>query len=125
MRWARPATASSRQSRAAATCWWPMRRRRLLRRRCQSLRPELRAGGAAAVAPRPSIAVLPFKSPPDQAEGTVLARDVAADLVAELARSPDLRVVSSQSSFQFDAARTPLAEIGRALRSRYIVDGTV
>ena len=38
---------------------------------------------------------------------------------------PDLRVVSSQSSFQFAGGQTPLAEIGRRLRSRYIVDGTV
>jgi TolB-like protein/DNA-binding winged helix-turn-helix (wHTH) protein/Flp pilus assembly protein TadD len=77
------------------------------------------------LARKPSIAVLPFKAPPDQADGGVLAQDVAAELVAELARSPGLRVVSTQSSFQFDVARTPLAEIGRALRSRYIVDGSV
>jgi TolB-like protein/DNA-binding winged helix-turn-helix (wHTH) protein len=86
--------------------------------------PGREAGGAVPDG-KPSIAVLPFKAPPDQVDGGVLARDVAAELVAELARSPDLRVVSAQSSFQFDVARTPLAEIGHALRSRYIVDGSV
>ncbi|MDN8614903.1 winged helix-turn-helix domain-containing tetratricopeptide repeat protein [Variovorax ginsengisoli] len=73
----------------------------------------------------PSIAVLAFKGPPGDADGAVLARNVAADLVSELARSPNLRVVSSQSSFQFAEGKTPLAEIGRRLRSRHIVDGKV
>ncbi|MDM0015305.1 winged helix-turn-helix domain-containing protein [Variovorax sp. J22P168] len=73
----------------------------------------------------PSIAVLAFKGPPGDADGAVLARNVAADLVSELARSPNLRVVSSQSSFQFADGMTPLAEVGKRLRSRHIVDGTV
>ncbi len=81
--------------------------------------------GTALGGPSPSIAVLAFKGPPGDADGAVLARDVAADLVSELARSPDLRVVSSQSSFQFGDGKTPLAEIGRRLRSRHVVDGSV
>jgi DNA-binding winged helix-turn-helix (wHTH) protein/TolB-like protein len=81
--------------------------------------------GLAPPGSRPSIAVLPFQGTPAGADGDALARDVAAELVGELARSPDLRVVASQSSFQFAPAQTPLAEIGRRLRSRYVVDGTV
>lgn len=81
--------------------------------------------GIAADGSLPSIAVLPFKGPSGDADGAALARDVAADLVSELARSPDLRVVSSQSSFQFGDGKTPLAEIGRRLRSRHVVDGSV
>jgi TolB-like protein/DNA-binding winged helix-turn-helix (wHTH) protein/tetratricopeptide (TPR) repeat protein len=74
---------------------------------------------------QPSIAVLPFKGPQGDPDGDVLARGVAADLVSELARSPDLRVVSHQSSFELASGQTPLAEIGKRLGSRYIVDGTV
>ena len=73
----------------------------------------------------PSVAVLAFKGPSGDADGTVLARNVAADLVSELARSANLRVVSSQSSFQFAEGKTPLVEVGRRLRSRHIVDGSV
>jgi TolB-like protein/DNA-binding winged helix-turn-helix (wHTH) protein len=80
---------------------------------------------AADAGRRPSIAVLPFKGLAGEPEGDALARDVAAELVSELARSPDLRVVSSQSSFRFADRQTPLSEIGRQLRSRYVVDGTV
>lgn len=73
----------------------------------------------------PSIAVLSFKTAPSGVDGEALGRQVAADLVTELARSPNLRVVASESSFRFTPDRTPLAEIGRRLRSRYLVDGTV
>ncbi len=73
----------------------------------------------------PSIAVLAFTAAPKDAEGDALARAIAGDLVSELARSPELRVISSQSSFQLNPAQTPLDEIGRRLRSRYIVDGSV
>lgn len=81
--------------------------------------PGARPGGP------PSIAVLAFTGPPGDPDADALARDVAADLVSELARSPGLRVVASQSSFQFAGGQTPLAEIGQRLRSRYIAAGTV
>ncbi|WP_280154216.1 winged helix-turn-helix domain-containing protein [Piscinibacter sp. XHJ-5] len=72
---------------------------------------------------QPSIAVLPFRAPTP--EGEPLARDLAANLVSELGRSADLRVLASQSSFALADQRMPLLEIGQRLRSRYIVGGTV
>lgn len=72
-----------------------------------------------------SIAVLPFKGAQGNPEDAVIALDIAAELVSELARSPDIRVVSSQSSFRFSVEKEPLVQIGRRLRSRYLVDGTV
>lgn len=72
---------------------------------------------------QPSVAVLPFRAPTP--EGEPLARDLAANLVSELGRSADLRVVASQSSFALADERLPLQEIGRRLRSRYLVGGTV
>lgn len=80
---------------------------------------------ASAAAGRPSIAVLAFTEPERTSDGLMLARGVAEDLVTELARSSELRVVSHQSSFQFVGGTTPLDEIGQRLRSRYIVDGSV
>jgi TolB-like protein/DNA-binding winged helix-turn-helix (wHTH) protein len=82
-------------------------------------RPGIERGGT------PSIAVMAFTGPAGDPDTDALARDVAADLVSELARSPGLRVVASQSSFQFAGGQTPLAEIGQRLRSRYIAAGTV
>lgn len=74
---------------------------------------------------RQSIAVLAFKDPSGNGASQLLARGLAEDLVGELARLRDLRVVSHQSSFQFDASVVPLAQIGQQLRSRFLVDGTV
>lgn len=73
----------------------------------------------------PSIAVLPFKGAPAERGNEELARDVAAELASELARSPELRVISAQSSFQVSPAETSLSEIGRRLNSRYLVDGKI
>jgi DNA-binding winged helix-turn-helix (wHTH) protein/TolB-like protein len=72
---------------------------------------------------QPSIAVLPFRAP--TAESEPLARDLAANLVSELGRSADLRVLASQSSFALADEGLRLPEIGRRLRSRYLVGGTV
>jgi TolB-like protein/DNA-binding winged helix-turn-helix (wHTH) protein len=83
------------------------------------------APAPAAIGGRPSIAVLAFSDPKGSADGGLLARGVAQDLVSELARSHDLRVVSHESSFAFAGGTTPLAEIGQRLRSRYLVGGTV
>jgi TolB-like protein/DNA-binding winged helix-turn-helix (wHTH) protein len=88
-------------------------------------RPQDAPPAPAAINGRPSIAVLAFSDPRGSAEGDLLARGVAEDLVSELARSHDLRVVSHQSSFAFAGGSTPLTEIGQRLRSRYLVDGTV
>ena len=74
---------------------------------------------------RPSIAVLSFRDPQRSPDGELLARGFAEDLVSELARGPEMRVVSHQSSFQFVGGGAPPGEIGRQLRSRYLVDGTV
>jgi adenylate cyclase len=96
----------------AAVGWWIARDREA-------------APAPAAIGARASIAVLAFSDPRGSPEGELLARGVAQDLISELARSHDLRVVSHQSSFAFAGKSTPLAEIGQRLRSRYLVGGTV
>ncbi len=110
--------------------------------RRRQVRPVSWVGGLAAVAllsaalawflrpsaplPERSIAVLPFHGA-QQGGAAVgdLARAVAGSLVEELARSPDLIVISSQSSFRFDTAELSLPEISRRLHARYLVDGSV
>lgn len=74
---------------------------------------------------RPSIALLAFRDPGGDAAAQQLARGVAEDVVAQLARNVDLRVVSTASSFSLAGRDLSPAEIGQQLRSRYLVDGTV
>ncbi|WP_177201136.1 winged helix-turn-helix domain-containing tetratricopeptide repeat protein [Neptunomonas qingdaonensis] len=74
---------------------------------------------------RPSIAVLAFRAPGGSESEQLLARGVAEELISELARNVDLRVVSWYSSFRFAGQDVPLEKIGQRLRSHYLVDGTV
>jgi TolB-like protein/DNA-binding winged helix-turn-helix (wHTH) protein len=73
---------------------------------------------------RPSIAVLAFKGEGDTPGSKELAHGLAADIVYELARNADLRVVSNHSSFALDGMGLTSAQIGERLRTRYFVDGS-
>jgi TolB-like protein len=87
------------------------------------------AGADAALAQeadRPSIAVLAFSGmPAGDADADCLARGIARDLIAELARNADLRVIAPYSSFALPRSEAPPAAIGERLRCRFLVDGTV
>jgi len=74
---------------------------------------------------RRSIAVLPFTVADADASAQMLGRGIAFDLIHELARNADLRVVSHQSSFAFAGAGLGLREIGRRLSCRHLVDGVL
>jgi TolB-like protein len=73
----------------------------------------------------PSVAVLAFSGPHGDANGALLARGVAHDLVDELGRNADLHVISHHSSFAIGPEKGALAQIAQRLRARYLVDGTV
>lgn len=76
-------------------------------------------------ADRPSIAVLRFAGTAGIAEDALLAAGLAGDLIAELGRNADLRVVSRMASFADDLSALPLDERGRRLCSRFLVEGHV
>jgi adenylate cyclase len=72
---------------------------------------------------RPSIAVLPFDNP--QAADGALAAGLAEDILTELSRNRDLRVIARDSSFELAGQHLPQAEIGRRLGVRYLLAGSV
>jgi adenylate cyclase len=86
------------------------------------------AGGAPAVrapAPdRPPIAVLDFADPTTPPDDQLLARAYAEELVGELSRNADLRVIAATSSLSVDRGLPPEA-IGQKLRAAYLVSGSV
>lgn len=71
---------------------------------------------------RPSIAVLPF----DGTSGgeDALARGLAEDVLTELSRSRDLKVIARDSSFGLAVERLQSVEIGRRLDVRYLLEGS-
>lgn len=72
---------------------------------------------------RPVIAVIPFTSPVD-AKGQALAIGVASEILNELARHRDLKVIGRDSSFALGSQAATAQELGQRLGARYLVEGT-
>lgn len=70
-----------------------------------------------------TIAVLPFKSVPTQ--DASFADGLSDEITAQLARQPGLRVAGRSSASQFRDAGIGVAEIGRRLRVKYVLEGSV
>lgn len=99
--------------------------RRVLRtvpRRGYLLVPSLRGAQIAARAPdKPSLAVMPFVS---IGGDDALGAGLATQIINELARNKDLRLLARDSSFALANQNLTAQEIGEHLRARYLVEGT-
>jgi TolB-like protein len=73
---------------------------------------------------RPSLAVMPFRSL-DGPASDVFAYGVASEIINELARNKDLRLIARDSSFPLAGQQLRAQELGERLGVRYLVEGTV
>ena len=73
----------------------------------------------------PSVAVLPFTEVGVGAEGSFLAEGIAEEIITALTKLGDLRVAPRSASFSARARQADLRTIGRQLRVRSVLDGTV
>ena len=82
--------------------------------------------GAAAIRniPEKSIAVLPFENLSDDKENEYFAAGVHNDILSNLAKVADLKVISRTSVQQFKSGTRNLREIGLALGVAHILEGT-
>ena len=69
------------------------------------------------------IAVLPFTSLVGT-KGETLAQGVATEIINELARNRDLKVIGRESSFVLGSQQATIQELGGRLGARYLVEGT-
>jgi TolB-like protein len=83
-----------------------------------------RAAEAAPVLQRPTVAVLPFTTPPDDREQAYFADGVVEDLITALSRFKTFAVVSRNTSFAYRERGLDAGGIA-ALGVRYLVEGTV
>ncbi len=83
------------------------------------------AGASMPFGARSSIAVLRFRGEGPGANADTLAAGFAEDLVGDLARNVDLKVVSARSSFTLDAQALSPKEIAQRLGVGYLLDGRV
>ena len=82
--------------------------------------------GSAAIRniPEKSIAVLPFENLSDDKENEYFAAGVHNDILSNLAKVADLKVISRTSVQQFKSGTRNLREIGLALGVAHILEGT-
>jgi len=100
--------------------------RRIVRtvpRRGYTLTSSEQQRSAAPVCHRPTLAVLPFRSLSGSKE-TGLALGVASELLNELARNRDLRLIGRDSSFALGSQPAKAQELGEQLGALYLVEGT-
>jgi serine/threonine protein kinase/Flp pilus assembly protein TadD len=89
----------------------------------QTLRLELTT--AATAAKTKAIAVLPFDNISPEKESEYFCDGLMGELIANLSRLKDIRVVSRTSSMQYKGTKKDIKTIGRELDARYIIEGNV
>jgi TolB-like protein/class 3 adenylate cyclase len=75
--------------------------------------------------PEKSIAVLPFENLSDDKENAYFADGVQDDILTNLAKVADLKVISRTSVMQYKSGQRNLREVGKALGVAHILEGTV
>jgi adenylate cyclase len=73
---------------------------------------------------RPSIAVVPFETRSHMSEQFVIGELIADGVIAQLARSPDLRVISRLSTTAFRGRTASAGEVGQRLEATFVLGGS-
>ncbi len=74
---------------------------------------------------KPSIVVLPFQNMSQDPEQEFFADGIAEDLTTDLSRIRELFVISRNSALVYKGKAIDVAEVGRALGVRYVLEGSV
>jgi TolB-like protein/Tfp pilus assembly protein PilF len=93
--------------------------------RASALASAPQHGNTLPLPSRPSIAVLAFTNMSGDAEQEYFADGITEDIITELARNRGLFVIARNSSFAFKGTTVDIAEVGRKLGVRYVVEGSV
>ena len=81
--------------------------------------------GAAAIPNEKSIAVLPFENLSDDKQNSFFTDGVQDEILTDLAKVADLKVISRTSVMQYKTGARNLQEIARALKVSHVVEGSV
>ena len=91
----------------------------------QSTEPVPSQAQAPDTSAQPSIAVLPFDNMSGDPEQEFLTDGITEDIITELSRFPDLRVIARNSSFVYKGKATDAKQIASELGVRYVLEGSV
>lgn len=97
------------------------------------VRLEGKAGGAdrqrressLPLPDKPSIAVLPFDNLSGDPDQTYFADGIVEDIITELSKYTWLLVIARNTSFTFRGKVVDIKEVGRSLRVRYVMEGSI
>ncbi|OWV79720.1 guanylyl cyclase [Rhizobium sp. N122] len=87
--------------------------------------PATRPPSAAAVADKPSIAVLAFNNMSGDAEQEYFSDGISEDIITDLSKLSELHVIARNSSFVYKNVTASVPEMARALGVRYVLEGSV
>jgi adenylate cyclase len=74
---------------------------------------------------KPSIAVLPFKNFSGDEKDGLIAKGLTEDIITTLSRVPELFVIASASSANYEGKTVEISQVSEDLGVRYILDGSV
>ena len=80
---------------------------------------------ANAVPNVPAIAVLPFTNLSGDTKQDYFSDGLTEDILTELSRARDLRVLARNTTFQYKGKAVDVGELGRELDARYVLEGSV
>jgi hypothetical protein len=90
------------------------------------LTPERAAEDAVLGVPKgPAIAVLPFVNLSGDPKQEYFSDGLTEDIMTELARARDLRVLARNTTFQYKGQAVNVSKLGRELKVRYVLEGSV
>src|SRR5437868_14045830 len=88
--------------------------------------PTTSAPSGAAAIPEKSIAVLPFENLSDEKQNAFFTDGVQHEILTDLAKIADLKVISRTSVMQYkNASSRNLPEIAQALKVAHVLEGSV
>jgi TolB-like protein len=79
---------------------------------------------AAALADKPSIAVLPFANMSGDPEQEYFVDGIAEDIITELSRFREFAVIARNSTFTYKGKHVDVATVGRELNVEYVLEGS-
>ena len=74
---------------------------------------------------KPSIAVLPFTNMSGDPEQEYFSDGITEDVITGLSKSPDLLVISRNSTFTFKDKTVQARDVGEALGAQFVMEGSV
>ncbi|MGY8704399.1 tetratricopeptide repeat protein [Bradyrhizobium sp. 18BD] len=87
--------------------------------------PSVAMAADRTASDKPSVAVLPFDNMSSGEDQQYFGDGISDDIIIELSRFRQLRVLARNSSFQFRGPNVDVSRVGRELGIQYVLEGSV